>query len=329
MLNVAMLSKWHVHAEGYARQIKEYGANVTCIWDENNERGIAWAKDLNVDFESDIDKLLARKDIDAVAVCAPTAMHKEVIIKAARAGKSIFTEKALAPTVSDCDEIADAVNSNHVKFLISMPWRCRPETLFAKKAIDEGLLGEITLIRIRNGHNGSTANWLPDYWYDESMACGGAMMDLGCHPMYGASYLCGKPKRVTSMYNTITGREVEDNAVNLIEFENKCIAVVETSLVSYNTPSSFEIYGTEGTLIDHEGQQLMLASSKLKDINKGYIPVTSLPKALPNPINMFLDACTKGTKIEFGLDAARNLSELLEMAYKAHKKNTVERANED
>lgn len=329
MLNVAMLSKWHVHAEGYARQIKEYGTNITCVWDENAERGAAWAKDLCADFEPDLDNLLAREDVDAVACCAPTAMHKEVLVKAANAGKSIFTEKALAPTVWECDEIAAAVKANNVKFLISMPWRCRPQTLFAKKAIEDGVLGDITLIRIRNGHNGATANWLPEYWYDEKMACGGAMMDLGCHPMYGVSYLCGKPKRVTSIYNTITGRAVEDNAVNLIEFENKCIAVVETSLVTFNSPSSFEIYGTEGTLIDRDGQPLMLASCNLDDSQTGFLPVTDMPEALPSPLTMFLDACTKGTPIVFDMDAARNLSELLEMAYKAHKNNTVVRADED
>ncbi len=328
MLNVTMLSKWHVHAEGYARQIQEYGANITCVWDEDAQRGAAWAEKLGAEFEPDLDKLLARADVDAVACNAPTAMHKEVLVKAANAGKDIFTEKALAPTVAECDEIAKAVKDNNVKFLISMPWRCRPEVLFAKKAIEDGLLGDITMIRIRNAHSGASANWLPDYWYDESMACGGAMMDLGCHPMYGVSFLCGRPKRITSMFNTITGRAVEDNAVNLIEFENKCIAIVETGLVSYNSPSSFEVYGTEGTLIDRDGQQLMLASSKLRDINSGFVPVTSLPKALPNPLIMFLDACTQNTPIVFGLDAARNLSELLEMAYIAHKKNTVVGFNE-
>ncbi len=323
MLNVAMLSKWHVHAEGYAKQIMEYGANITCVWDEDAQRGAEWAAKLNAAFEPDLDKLLARTDVDAVACNAPTVMHKEILVKAANAGKAIFTEKALAPTVAECDEIAAAVKANNVKFLISMPWRCRPETLFAKKAIEEGLLGDITLIRIRNAHNGATANWLPDYWYDEKMACGGAMMDLGCHPMYGVSYLCGKPKRITSIFNTITDREVEDNAVSVIEFQNKCIAVVETALVSFNSPSSFEVYGTLGTLIDREGQPLMLASCNLDDSVNGFVAVTDLPDALPSPLTMFLDACTKGTPIVFGLEAARNLSELLEMAYIAHKKNTV------
>lgn len=141
MLNVAMLSKWHVHAEGYAKQIKEYGAKITCVWDEDAERGAAWATQLGADFEPDLDKLLARADVDAVACNAPTAMHKNILVKAANAGKSIFTEKALAPTVAECDEIAAAVMANNVKFLISMPWRCRPETLFAKKAIEGRAFG--------------------------------------------------------------------------------------------------------------------------------------------------------------------------------------------
>lgn len=328
MLNVAMLSKWHVHAEGYAKQIMEYGANITCVWDEDTKRGAEWAVQLNAEFEPNLDKLLARADVDAVACNAPTAMHKEILVKAANAGKNIFTEKALAPTVEECDEIARAVKANNVKFLISMPWRCRPETLFAKKAIEEGLLGEITSIRIRNAHNGASANWLPDYWYDEKMAGGGAMMDLGCHAMYGVSYLCGKPKRITSIFNTITDREVEDNAVSVIEFQNKCVAVVETALVSFNSPFSFEIYGTQGTLIDREGQPLMFASYKSDKSSNNLAPVINLPDALPSPITMFLDACTKNTPIVFDLEAAHNLTELLEMAYIAHKKKTVARFHE-
>lgn len=327
MLNVVMLSKWHVHAEGYARQVREYGANITCVWDEDTQRGSVWAKELQADFEENLDRLLERDDVDCVICNAPTTMHKEILIKAANAGKDIFTEKALATTVADCDEIALAVRSNGIKFLISMPWRCRPQSLFAKKAIEEGLLGDLTTVRIRNAHNGATANWLPDYWYDESMAGGGAMMDLGCHPMYGVSYLCGRPKRVSSVFNHITGRQVDDNAVSVIEFKNKCLAIVETALVSYRSPASFEIYGTKGSLIDREGQPLLLAS-EFND-EEGFIEIKDLPQALASPMVMFLDACTKGSPIEFGLDAARDLTELLEKAYIAHKNNTVEVFDEE
>ena len=97
MLRVAMLSKWHVHAEGYARDFLKTGkAEITAVWDEKPERGAEWAQRLGCDFESDLDKLLAREDVDAVCCCTPTTMHTDVLIRAAKAGKHIFTEKVLA-----------------------------------------------------------------------------------------------------------------------------------------------------------------------------------------------------------------------------------------
>ena len=60
MLKVAMISKWHVHAEGYARSFnKEADACVTCVWDENPERGREWAKQLEVPFVENYDDVLA------------------------------------------------------------------------------------------------------------------------------------------------------------------------------------------------------------------------------------------------------------------------------
>ena len=86
MLRVAMLSKWHVHAQGYARDFLKTGkAEITAVWDEKPERGSEWAESLGCDFEADLDKLLARDDVDAVMVCTSTDLHHDVIKKAAEA----------------------------------------------------------------------------------------------------------------------------------------------------------------------------------------------------------------------------------------------------
>ena len=98
MLKVAMLSRWHVHADEYARTVINTGkAEITCVWDDDAARGAKFAQDLNCDFEPDLDKLLARDDVDAVVCTTATTLHHDVLIKVARAGKHIFTEKALAP----------------------------------------------------------------------------------------------------------------------------------------------------------------------------------------------------------------------------------------
>ena len=72
MLNVAMISRWHVHAAGYAKMIQEaQDAQITCVWDEQPERGQAWAQELGVPFVADYGALLARSDVDAVLMIRP------------------------------------------------------------------------------------------------------------------------------------------------------------------------------------------------------------------------------------------------------------------
>ena len=94
MLKVAMLSFWHVHAEGYAKQLRERNDNkITCMWDEIPQRGKDWAGKLGIDLEPDLSKLLKRDDVDAVVINSPTNLHAKIMIAAAKAGKHIFTEK--------------------------------------------------------------------------------------------------------------------------------------------------------------------------------------------------------------------------------------------
>jgi 1,5-anhydro-D-fructose reductase (1,5-anhydro-D-mannitol-forming) len=325
MLNVAMLSKWHVHADDYARKLNSHGhVKLSAVWDEQTDRGREWAAHLGTDFEADLETLLKRDDIDGVVVDAPTSMHADVMVAAAEAGKHIFTEKAMALTVEECDKISAAVGKAGVKFCISFPARTRPQHLFAKQLLDDGLLGDITVMRIRNGHDGALNNWLPDYWYDEKQTGGGAMMDLGCHPMYLASWLLGKPKRITSMFNYFTNRAVEDNAQCSIEFANHTVALIETSLVTYRSPSSFEVYGTEGTLMI-SNEQVRVVSKKLGLPFSGWISPDQLPKEQPLPIMQWADALLHDLSMPFGLEDGTKLTELLEAAYIAHRENrTVE-----
>ena len=65
--------------------------------------------------------LLARDDLDGVVISTPTNEHRDVMVKAAQAGKHIFTEKVLAPTVAEAEEIIAAADDNGVKLVVSLP----------------------------------------------------------------------------------------------------------------------------------------------------------------------------------------------------------------
>lgn len=313
-----MLSKWHVHAEEYARFLNSLpGCAVTCVWDEEPARGEAWARELKAAFEPDLNALLARPDVDGVIVTTPTSLHRKVMVAAANAGKHIFTEKVLALTTEDALAVKSAVEMNDVRFCISFPQRTMPEYLFAKKAVEEGLLGDVTMMRVRNGHNGAIAGWLPEYWYDPQTAGGGAMMDLGCHPMYLSRWILGRPVSVQSTFASYTGRAVEDSAVCILTFENKAVAVVETSLSAYYAPYLFEVYGTEGTLLIKD-RKLELKCGKYGGETRR-LGVEDCPAALRPAVEQWVRGCTAGEPIAFGMEDAVELTRMMEAAYLAHR----------
>ena len=54
MLNIGMISKWHVHAKDYAREISHNpNAQITAVWDEDPVRGAEWAAELGAPFYAD------------------------------------------------------------------------------------------------------------------------------------------------------------------------------------------------------------------------------------------------------------------------------------
>ena len=84
MLNAAMLSKWHVHAGGYANELKKSGkVDIKVVWDDDVERGSKWAAELGCEFEPDLSKVLrARGHRSRPSATPPTTAHKDIIIAA-------------------------------------------------------------------------------------------------------------------------------------------------------------------------------------------------------------------------------------------------------
>ncbi|MFP6851691.1 MAG: Gfo/Idh/MocA family oxidoreductase [Pseudomonadales bacterium] len=318
MLRVAMLSRWHVHADEYAKEFANHpDAHIQAVWDEDPLRGKAWADELSAGWFEDLDQLLSSDSIDAVSVVTPTNLHRDVMVKAAKTGKHIFTEKVLATTISEANEIAEAVHDSGVTFCISYPRRNLPEILYAKQAADKGLFGDITTMRVRISHDGATRGWLPEHFYDPVACGGGAMMDLGAHGMYLTRWFLGEPARVSSIFNHVTQRAVEDNTVTLIEYENGAIAINETSFVSYGGHFTVEIDGTEGSYRMLSPGEAVIRSKHLQQT--GWQPVADVPAPGISPIGQFVRAALGGEPAEFGMPEAMQLTELMEAAYLSHR----------
>ncbi|MBQ2774478.1 MAG: Gfo/Idh/MocA family oxidoreductase [Clostridia bacterium] len=316
MKNIALVGTWHVHFEGYANTIaQDERCRITALWDPDETAGKAAAEKYGCDFEPDYDKLLARQDVDAISVCTQTNLHPEIIMKAAKAGKHIFTEKVLCFDTKTASELAEAIKNAGIEFCISFVWRARGDFLWIKKVIDEGLLGELTYCRMRNAHNGAIAGWLPETFYDAESCGGGAMMDLGAHPMYLLNWFMGKPKAVSSTFTNYMVNSVEDNAVSVIEYENGAIGISETGFVAVHNPFSLEICGSKGSLFAGGPDDTVKYN-----VGDGWV-TPEIPDGVKSPLCAWIDAINGGESVPYTIDDAVALTQTMEAAYVAHKEN--------
>ena len=315
-MNIAVLGAWHVHTMEYSTALqKNPDSTLCCLWDSDPERGAQMAEKLGVPFQPDLDAVLSDPSIEGVSVTTATSEHPQVLMAAAKAGKHIFTEKVLAFTNEEAEEIAKTVKQSGIIFSISYPNKPRPTLKAAKEILESGKLGQVTYARVRNVHNGSTAGWLPPHFYNAAETGGGAMMDLGAHPMYTLHWLMGEPKSVVSMFTTVTGKPVEDNAVSVLEFENGALGVSETGFVSTGLPYVLELSGTKGSLMVHN--DLLEYSSE--ETEGKLVKLETLPEPDPMPIDAWIAALGgKGTAPN-GIDEAVALTRLMVGAYESYR----------
>ncbi len=256
MFRVAVLSFWHVHAQDYASEAEEHpGAEVSAVWDEDAERGRTEASRRGVPFHEDLDELLSREDVDGVVVTTPTVAHRQVIPAAARAGKHVFAEKVIAPTLREARDVAAEVEEAGVTFVVSLPRLYAGYTRAIREVLAGGQIGEPTYLRVRVSHDGalpsaaSPRGWLPERFFDPRESAGGVTIDFGAHPLYLAAHLLGMPDEVSALYGRFTGRAVEDHSVVAMLYPDGALGAAEASFLGASEPFCVEAHGTEGSLL--------------------------------------------------------------------------------
>ncbi|WP_318614779.1 Gfo/Idh/MocA family oxidoreductase [Sporosarcina sp. YIM B06819] len=99
---------------------------------------------------TDYKELLAREDIDAVAILTPDFMHEEQATAALRAGKHVYCEKPLAITPEGCDRIIDEAKKSGKHLMVGFNMRYMNMYQTMKEIIDSGVIGEIKAVWVRH-----------------------------------------------------------------------------------------------------------------------------------------------------------------------------------
>ncbi|SRR5579871_152113 len=192
------------------------------------------------------DDIAKNPDIDAVYIALPNGMHAEYTVRAARAGKHVLSEKPMANTVRECEQMVAACKQAQRKLMIAYRCRYQGTHLRAVQICHDGSIGDLRFIEATFGFNIAKGEWR----LTKKLAGGGPLMDVGIYCLNACRYLTGEEPRSLSASSSVVspdGRftEVEENVFWNMRFPSGVVATCATSYGS-NCGNFFKAVGTKG-----------------------------------------------------------------------------------
>ena len=163
-------------------------------------KGVAWRKryDLpakNVYSYATMAQIADNPDIDIVYVVTPPGTHREFVVAAAKAGKHVISEKPLAPTVADCDDMIAACKAAGKKFSVGYRLEFEPHHREMVRLARDPNFGPFPKMRGGFGFHLNGQQWR----IDKKLAGGGPLPDVGIYVLQAARRAAGAwPVAVTA-----------------------------------------------------------------------------------------------------------------------------------
>uniref|UniRef100_UPI0040479F7E Gfo/Idh/MocA family protein n=1 Tax=Algoriphagus sp. TaxID=1872435 RepID=UPI0040479F7E len=187
------------------------------------------------------------KEIDAVYVITPNALHKEHTLAVAKAGKHVICEKPMAISSQEGKEMIAACKTAGVRLLIGYRMHFEANTLDVVKRQRAGEFGKTLFFQGLSGFViGNPSQWR----LNKALSGGGAMMDIGIYSINGARYLLGEePIWVTAQESKTDpvkfGEGIDETITFQMGFPSGATASC-LSTYSLNYLDKFFLSGTKG-----------------------------------------------------------------------------------
>jgi predicted dehydrogenase len=198
----------------------------------------AWQAKYNIPEKNcynyeNFDNIKSNPDIDAVYVITPNALHRDQVIRVAKAGKHAISEKPMALNAQQGQEMIDACKKANVKLLVGYRMHFEPHTLEIIRMRKDGEFGKALFFQGLSGFRiGDPGQWR----LNKQLAGGGSMMDIGIYSINGSRYMLGEdPIWVTAQETKTDHEKFKEGVDETIQFQlGFPSGAVASCLSSYN-----------------------------------------------------------------------------------------------
>ena len=217
----------------------------------------------NIYSYSNFDDIKDNPDIDIVYIVLPNSMHREYVIRAAKAGKHVICEKPMALTVEECDDMIAACKNANKMLSIGYRLHFEPHNMEMMRLGQKKIFGSIKKMFAEDGLE-EVEGWR----LNRALAGGGPLMDVGIYCVQGVRYTSGlEPLAVTAREgikkNKEKFKEVEESLTWQMEFPGGIVAECKTSYSEqlnllraeaengwFELTTAYEYTGIEGETIE-------------------------------------------------------------------------------
>lgn len=278
-MRLALMSFAHLHAEGYANQLRTLpGIELIGFADDDDARGRHFADRFQLRRFDSYQALLAERP-DGVVICSENARHRELTEMAAQAGAHVLCEKPLATTPEDARQMVAACARAGVQLMTAFPMRFSAPVIEIKKLVESGGLGTIYGASTTNqGQLPRLHSAYPRDWFtDPQLAGGGAATD---HTVHVADLLrwflgCEVVEVFAELSNAFYNHEplqVETAGLIMLTFENGTFATIDCS---WSRPPIYPTWG--GLTMELIGERGLATVDAFKQVMTVYAQDAARP----------------------------------------------------
>ena len=196
---------------------RDFGYRVVAACDLMEERARQAADAYGIPFvTTNVDEVLGRPDVDVVDLAVTPQHRLPLVEKIASAGKHVFSQKPLAPTLEEAERIVAICEEAGVVLMVNQQARWAPYHRALKVVIDSGALGHVfSVTHLHRQHQdapGSPWRTFPDF----------TIVDNGIHYVDLARFFTGRtPTHVRATTTRVPGQFARDPMVYsiLCEYE--------------------------------------------------------------------------------------------------------------